>query len=53
MNGVGWLREHPALAVGDVVDPEQPKYHDPVKLAKRLIRLYYDRAESRPILHVD
>lgn len=53
MNGVGWLREHPVLAVGDVVDPEQPKYHDSEKLAKRLIQLYYDRADTRSIHHSD
>jgi uncharacterized cofD-like protein len=48
MNGVAWLREQPQLALGDVVDPDQPIYHHPARLAKRLIELYYDRTSTRP-----
>lgn len=47
MNGVAWVREQPQLVLGDVVDPERPTYHDPAKLAERLIRLYYDRTSAR------
>ena len=46
-NGVPWRRERPLLALGDVVDPNQPMYHDALKLADRLIRLYDDRSDAR------
>jgi uncharacterized cofD-like protein len=48
MDGVAWRREQPQLALGDVVDPDQPLYHHPAKLAKRLIGLLYDRTSARP-----
>ena len=48
MNGGAWLREQPQVLLRDVVDPEQPRYHDPLKLAKRLVELYYDRSPARP-----
>ncbi len=48
MDGVAWTRTQPQLALGDVVDPDQPMYHQPAKLAKRLIELFYDRTASRP-----
>jgi uncharacterized cofD-like protein len=48
MDGVAWTREQPQLALGDVVDPDQPMYHQPAKLAKRLIELFYDRTPNRP-----
>jgi uncharacterized cofD-like protein len=47
MNGVAWMRKQPQLVLGDVVDPDQPTYHQPTKLAKRLIGLYFDRASAR------
>ncbi|MGI8915982.1 MAG: gluconeogenesis factor YvcK family protein [Chloroflexota bacterium] len=48
MNGVAWLRKQPQLTLVDVVDPDQPTYHHPAKLAKRLIELFYDRTSGRP-----
>ena len=48
MDGVAWVRQQPQLALGDVVDPDQPVYHHPAKLAKRVIELFYDRTATRP-----
>ncbi len=46
LDGVAWQRDRPQVVLGDVVDSEQPTYHDPAKLAERLMRLYDERTAA-------
>jgi uncharacterized cofD-like protein len=43
LNGAAWTRKRPRLVLGDVVDAQDPRYHHPIKLAERIMRVYSER----------